>query len=119
DHYGISATHDNAMADYLDKDEITPYDHIQLQRVPLSIHIPGIEEGEIKSEIGGQIDLKPTILHLLGINTEHDFYFGNDLFATDRKNFIEFQIEDITIDVHISPIASSIDRESGNKLIYK
>ncbi|HLR01134.1 MAG TPA: LTA synthase family protein [Virgibacillus sp.] len=116
DHYGISATHDNAMADYLDKDEITPYDHIQLQRVPLFIHIPGIDEGEIKSEIGGQIDLKPTILHLLGINTEHDFYFGNDLFATDRKDFIALRNGDYISDDHIYTSGICYERESGDEL---
>src|SRR5699024_304588 len=40
DHYGISANHNRAMAEYLDKDEITPYDYVQLQRVPFFIHIP-------------------------------------------------------------------------------
>ncbi|WP_217608723.1 sulfatase-like hydrolase/transferase, partial [Bacillus sp. GbtcB15] len=34
DHYGISENHNKAMAKFLEKDEITPYDSVQLQRVP-------------------------------------------------------------------------------------
>src|SRR5699024_6764197 len=58
DHYGISENHDKAMSQYLDKDEITPYDHVQLQRVPMFIHIPGHEDGKVMSEVTGQIDVK-------------------------------------------------------------
>ncbi|MEN2765988.1 LTA synthase family protein [Ornithinibacillus xuwenensis] len=88
DHYGISSNHNKAMSQYLDKEEITPYDHVQLQRVPLFVHIPGHGEGEVKSTIAGQIDMKPTILSLLGIEVEDDIYFGNDLFNEDRKEYI-------------------------------
>src|SRR5699024_8266260 len=88
DHEGISANHNKAMARYLGKEEITPYDYMKLQRVPFYIHIPGYGEGELISKIAGQIDIKPTILHLLGIETDHDIYFGNDLFHDDRKGFI-------------------------------
>src|SRR5699024_1515703 len=116
DHYGISATHDKAMASYLGKDEITPYDHIQLQRVPLFIHIPGIDKGKVMSEIGGQIDLKPTILHLLGIHTDHDLYFGNDLFATDRKEFVALRNGDFVSDDYIYTGDICYDRDSGEQL---
>src|SRR5699024_11324169 len=62
DNYGISANHNKAMIMYLDKDEITPYDHVQLQQVPFFLHIPGHEEGEVISKVAGQIDVKPTLL---------------------------------------------------------
>lgn len=39
DHYGISENHNKAMAQYLGKEEITPYDSALLQSVPLFIHI--------------------------------------------------------------------------------
>src|SRR5699024_6548089 len=88
DHEGISANHNKAMAQFLEQDEITPYDYMQLQRVPFYIHIPGIEDGRVLSKIAGQVDIKPTLLHLLGIETNHDIYFGNDLFHEDRKGLI-------------------------------
>ena len=69
DHYGISENHNKAMGMYLDK-EITPYDNAKLQKVPLYIHIPGYGKGETIDEVSGQIDLRPTILHLMGIETK-------------------------------------------------
>ena len=52
------------MAQFLGKDAITPFDSMQLQRVPLIIHVPG-QEGKVISKVSGQIDIKPTLLHLL------------------------------------------------------
>jgi lipoteichoic acid synthase len=89
DHYGISENHNKAMAQYLGKEEITPFDHVQLQRVPLIIHIPGVTDKHPKviSKVSGQIDVKPTLLHLLGIDTKDDIHFGQDLFAKDKMDF--------------------------------
>src|SRR5690606_21213800 len=86
DHYGISENHNQAMSQYLGK-EVTPFVSTQLQRVPLIIHIPG-HKGKSISTIGGQIDLRPTILHLLGIDTSEDLTFGNDLFSNTRDEFV-------------------------------
>jgi lipoteichoic acid synthase len=85
DHYGISENHNKAMGEFLGT-EVTPFVSTQLQRVPLIIHIPG-QEGKTISKVSGQIDLKPTILHLLGIDTRNDIDFGADLFADDRQEF--------------------------------
>lgn len=86
DHYGISSFHNRAMSQYLDK-EITPFVEVQLQQVPLIIHIPGME-GETISNVGGQIDLRPTLLHLLGIDLEQQTIFGKDLFAENREELV-------------------------------
>ena len=82
DHYGISENHDKAMEKVIGK-EITPYETVQLQKVPLMIHIPG-EQGKEFQTVGGQIDLKPTLLHLLGIQNNDDISFGVDLLAPHR-----------------------------------
>ncbi|WFA04583.1 LTA synthase family protein [Bacillus sp. HSf4] len=89
DHYGISEAHNDALAQFLGKEEVTPYDTVQLQRVPLIIHIPGITDQAPKtiSETSGQVDVKPTLLHLLGIDTKGMVQFGNDLFSEDRMPF--------------------------------
>jgi len=86
DHYGISENHNSAMSQYLGK-EVTPFVSTQLQRVPLIIHIPG-QEGKTITKVGGQIDLRPTILHLLGIDTSEDLTFGKDLFAETKRDFV-------------------------------
>lgn len=115
DHYGISDFHDKAMAEYLDKDEITPYDHIQLQRVPLYVHIPG-EGGDVVSEIGGQIDIKPTILNLLGIDDSEDLSFGVDLFGADRKDYVALRDGSFISDDYVYTKDQCFDRETGDLL---
>jgi len=89
DHYGISENHNKAMAQYLGKEEITPFDHVQLQRVPFFIHIPGVTDKQPKviSKVSGQVDVKPTLLHLLGIDTHNYLHFGTDIFAKDKMDF--------------------------------
>ncbi|WP_339214666.1 LTA synthase family protein [Ornithinibacillus sp. FSL M8-0202] len=116
DHYGISSNHNKAMSMYLEKDEITPYDHVQLQRVPLFIHIPGHGKGEVRSTISGQIDLKPTILSLLGIEHKDDIYFGNDLFVDDRKDYIALRNGDVITEDYIYTNDSCYDFTSGEIL---
>ena len=90
DHYGISENHNKAMGMYLDKD-ITAFDNAKLQRVPLFIHIPGSEKGEVIDEVAGQLDLRPTILHLMGIDTKGDMQLGSDVFSPDHEEFVVFR----------------------------
>ncbi len=116
DHDGISANHNKAMAQYLDKEEITPYDYMQLQRVPFYIHIPGIKIGKVMSRVAGQVDIKPTILHLLGVDTDHDIYFGNDLFHNDRKGFIAQRNGSFISEDFVYTSGICYDRKTGNLL---
>ncbi|MGM8213498.1 LTA synthase family protein [Virgibacillus sp. W0430] len=116
DHDGISANHNKAMSRFLEVEEITPYDYVQLQRVPLFIHIPGHNNGKVISKIAGQIDLKPTILHMLGIDTSNDIYFGNDLFHDDRKGFIAFRNGDFVSEEFISASGICYERLTGEVL---
>ncbi|MHA6259495.1 LTA synthase family protein [Sporosarcina sp. CAU 1771] len=90
DHYGISENHNKAMGMYLDK-EITEYDNAKLQSVPLYIHIPGSGEGEVIDEVSGQLDLRPTLLHLMGIETKGDLQFGSDILSPDHEPFVIFR----------------------------
>ena len=93
DHYGISENHYKAMAKVLGIDHVTPYDHYQLQKVPLFIHIPGMDgkKSKVMETVGGEIDLKPTILNLLGIQTDDAIVFGSDLFSKERLSFTVFR----------------------------
>ncbi|WP_164668613.1 LTA synthase family protein [Virgibacillus doumboii] len=116
DHYGISENHDKAMSYYLGKEEITPYDHVQLQRVPMFIHIPGHENGKVMSKVSGQIDVKPTLLHMLGVSTEDDIYFGNDLFVDDRKGFVALRNGDFISEKYISTSGQCYNRKTGEPI---
>jgi len=84
DHYGISENHNKAMGMYLDK-EITPVDNAKLQRVPLYIHVPGYGKGETVDEVSSQIDLNPTLLHLMGIDTKGNMQLGADIFSPSHE----------------------------------
>lgn len=118
DHDGISANHHKAMAEFLNKEEITPYDQMQLQRVPLFIHIPGLNKGRVMSTIGGQIDLKPTLLHLLGIESSDDISFGNNLFSTVENKYIGFRNGNFVSEKFLYTNATCYDRMTGEVLAY-
>ncbi|WP_220095165.1 LTA synthase family protein [Bacillus sp. 03113] len=99
DHYGISDNHNNAMAKVLGVDEITPFMNTQLQRVPLFIHVPGVK-GEVKQEYGGDVDVLPTLMHLLGIDSKEYLQFGSDLLSQDHREVVPFRDGDfVTKDV--------------------
>lgn len=103
DHYGISDNHTTAMSQYLGK-EITPLVNVDLQKVPFIIHIPGVTDkgrGRVLTEVAGQIDIRPTILHLLGINTKKDLQFGEDLFSPEHRNFSVFRDGQIVTDQYV------------------
>ena len=90
DHYGISENHNKAMSMYLDK-EITAFDNAKLQKVPLFVHIPGSEKGGVIDDVAGQLDLRPTLLHLMGIDTKGDMQLGSDVFSPDHEEFVVFR----------------------------
>ncbi|WP_078549350.1 LTA synthase family protein [Litchfieldia alkalitelluris] len=87
DHYGISENHNKAMSEFLDK-EITPFETIQLQRVPFIIHFPNRSESRKITSVVGQIDVKPTILNLMGIEENGAIQFGTDLFSEEKRDFV-------------------------------
>ncbi|MEJ9228506.1 LTA synthase family protein [Peribacillus butanolivorans] len=98
DHYGISENHKEAMSKVLDK-EVGTFENAQLQRVPLLIHVPGVEGGEMH-QYGGQIDLLPTLLHLLGVKSNDYVQFGSDLLSKDHNEVVPFRNGDfVTPDV--------------------
>ncbi len=64
-------------------------------------------------EVAGQIDLKPTMLNMLGIDPGEDIYFGNDLFSDDRKGYIALRNGDFVSDDFVKTAGSCYDRETG------
>lgn len=112
DHYGISENHNNAMGMYLDK-EITPYDNAKLQRVPLFVHIPGYDKGKEVETVSGQLDLRPTLLHLMGIDTKGDFQLGSDVFSPDHEEFVVFRDGRFITDKYVYTTDVCYDTESG------
>nr|WGD93592.1 LTA synthase family protein [Bacillus subtilis] len=118
DHYGISEAHNEAMAEFLGKDEITPYDNVQLQRVPFIIHIPGItdQKPETIPDAGGQVDVRPTLMHLLGVETKGDIQFGNDLLSGDRTPFAVLRNGDFITNDYIYTKNTCYSQKTGEVL---
>ncbi|WP_040209667.1 LTA synthase family protein [Neobacillus jeddahensis] len=114
DHYGISENHNKAMEKILGK-EVNSFESAGLQRVPLFIRVPGMEGG-VNHEYGGQVDLLPTLLHLLGTDTKDYVQFGTDLLSEQHDDLVAFRNGD-----YVSPTISSIkgkyyDSTTGEKL---
>ncbi|MGV3464559.1 MAG: LTA synthase family protein [Heyndrickxia sp.] len=89
DHYGISENHNKAMSQVMGK-KINEFENAQLQRVPLIIRVPGAKGG-VMHQYGGEIDLLPTLEHLLGIDTKDYIQFGTDLFSKDHSQVVPFR----------------------------
>ncbi|MEH7356814.1 LTA synthase family protein [Neobacillus drentensis] len=102
DHYGISENHNKAMEQVLGK-KITPFESAGLQRVPLFIRVPGMEGG-VNHEYGGQVDILPTLLHLVGIDTKDYVQFGTDLISEQHDDLVAFRNGD-----YVSPTITSVD----------
>lgn len=116
DHYGISENHNKAMAMYLGKEEITAYDSALLQSVPLFIHVPGTGDGKVMEDASGQIDLRPTLLHLLGIETSNDMQLGADLFSEEHEDFVIFRDGRFVTNDLVYAGEVCYDRESGEDI---
>lgn len=97
DHYGISNSENKNLASVLGKnaDDWTDFDNVQMQRVPLMFVIPGSGgHGGIYSTYGGEIDVLPTLLHLLGISTKRYIQFGTDLFSSHHDQVVALRNQD-------------------------
>lgn len=116
DHYGQSENRYGPMAQFLGKDEITGADHIELQRVPLIIHLPGQTEGETISTVGGQVDIKPTVLSLLGVDRPDGIGFGNDLFASEHPNKVIFRDGSFVTDSYIYRNGTFYSKETREEI---
>lgn len=93
DHYGISNGRNKNLAELVGKtsDTWTDFDNAQMQRVPYMIHIPGQTKGGINHSFGGQIDGLPTLLHLLGIDTDNYIQLGQDLLSNEHQEVVAFR----------------------------
>lgn len=90
DHYGISENHQPAIAQLLGKDKVTNYDLANFQKVPFMIHATGLKGG-IDHTYGGEIDMMPTLLDLLGVPDDDMTMFGQDMLSSDYKGKVVFR----------------------------
>jgi lipoteichoic acid synthase len=65
-----------------------PYDsYVSRFNIPLIIHLPGERIGKVVDQVGGQLDIMPTVANLLGMSLEDMGLeaFGNDLLNIDHN----------------------------------
>lgn len=89
DHYGISDDRYKEMAQLVGKNpkKWNSFDDAQMQRVPLIFYSPGLKGG-ITHTYGGEIDVLPTLLHLLGVSTNNYVQFGTDLLIDTHSQVV-------------------------------
>ncbi|WP_141506165.1 LTA synthase family protein [Paenibacillus luteus] len=81
--------HDNSIKDwtlfetFLDKPLNDLERQMILKQVPLLVHLPKDGHAGIYEQVGGQIDVTPTVMHLLGFSTGDQYLLGTPL-LTDQ-----------------------------------
>lgn len=123
DHYGLSNSENETLAPVIGESSDTwnTYNNVQMQRVPFMIHANNLK-GQINHEVGGEIDVLPTLLHLLGVNTKDYVQFGNDLLSPHRQNWVVFRNGTIVSSKYVIVGAKGIkgtvyDRKNGKQII--
>ena len=93
DHYGISNSRNPALAPLLGKNSETwsSYDNAMLQRVPYMVVVPGMDKGGIIDTYGGEIDMLPTLEHLLGIESNKFLQVGQDMLSPEHDQIVAFR----------------------------
>ncbi|WEV37387.1 LTA synthase family protein [Lactobacillus sp. ESL0677] len=115
DHYGISGNHHKASAQLLNQDEFTDFDNLKFQRVPLMFHMKGLKGG-IKKTYGGEIDVLPTLLNLLGINDKGTIQFGHDLLSKGAPQIVAQRNGDFITPQYAKVGGTYYDTKTGTEI---
>ncbi len=87
----VYGDHDNSIKDkdayekFLGKPLSELDMHQIMNQVPLLIHLPDEGQAGVYHEPAGQLDMAPSLLHLLGIPTESYYMMGNNLFGSSDR----------------------------------
>ncbi|SHI89662.1 LTA synthase family protein [Lutispora thermophila] len=84
DHHAVSKDKKDELANFLDIDDMNDYMWVKLQKVPLIIHLPGDEGAGIRTIAGGGVDLMPTLINIMGIDSNSIPMMGRDLLNSDE-----------------------------------
>lgn len=118
DHYGVSDMRNPVVGELLGtpEDEWNAYNNAQMQRMPLLFHIPGEDGGHTVDTFTGQVDILPTLLHLLGIESEQYMFMGQDMFSPEHNDSVTLR-NGRYIDEKYTVISGQIyDTETGELL---
>nr|WP_246287387.1 LTA synthase family protein [Lacticaseibacillus absianus] len=125
DHYGISNDRNQTLASVLNQSvsdptgdtgsDWTSFDDANLQRVPLIFHAPGLKGG-IDHTYGGEIDVLPTLMHLLGVDTRQFVQFGTDLLSPAHNAVVAFRNHNF-VTPQYTVLGSTVYRNSTGEVV--
>lgn len=81
DHYGLPRSQGDELFKFMGVDN-NEFEWLKLQKVPLIIHVPGVDKGETIGTTCGQVDLLPTIANLMDF--DFPYAMGHDILNTDK-----------------------------------
>ncbi|SMF86075.1 Phosphoglycerol transferase MdoB [Paenibacillus uliginis N3/975] len=88
DHFGINSN--DTDPSLITSSLGVPY-HERISRfnIPFIVHIPGLKEGKTIEQVGGQVDMMPTIANIMGISLKNEQFtaMGQDLLNIDKNVF--------------------------------
>ncbi|MCH1639794.1 LTA synthase family protein [Paenibacillus timonensis] len=64
------------------------YSYIDMINIPLLIHAPGVNTPAVMNNVGGQVDILPTVANLLGVNLDNHIHFGEDILNQTSYNLL-------------------------------
>nr|WP_082103670.1 LTA synthase family protein [Salinicoccus halodurans] len=118
DHYGISDMRNPELAPLVgeDPEEWNQYNDTQMQRVPFIMHVPGVENGEVFDTYSGQVDMLPTLMHLLGMETDGYLFMGQDILSEEHDNTVPLRNGRVVTPEYTFFEQEIYDTESGEAL---
>lgn len=114
DHYGISNNHKKAIAQLLNKKSVSSYDLAMFQKVPFMIHLNGLKGG-VNHTYGGEIDVMPTLMDLMGLKDDDYIQLGQDLLANNRNQTVAFRDGDFVSPTY-SKVGSKVYNNQGQQV---
>lgn len=100
-----------------DPEEWNGYNNAVMQEVPAIFHVPGAGNGEVFDTYGGQVDMLPTLLHLLGIETTDNVLMGTDLFSEEHDETVAFRNGDIVSPKYTVNGSVIYDTKTGEQIL--
>lgn len=87
DHLGLPMySLDNAELQLMNDIVGGEYNYTDMINVPLLFINKGVtDEGKLFEQVGGQVDMLPTISNLLGLSLKDQIHFGQDIFNQDQN----------------------------------
>lgn len=61
------------------------YMYTDMINIPLVVINDGVTEGKVFEQIGGQVDILPTVANLLDVSLDNQIHFGQDIFNNEEN----------------------------------